>query len=201
MSKRHSPAMLGAILLSATLPASAFAHPSLNFSDATATGTPGTVLQVSEPAGEGHGGHDSDAPMPEMAAWSLGDLTIDTVFSRATVARSGGAFLVIENLGDTADRLIAAHTEVAARTELHEMTVENDVMRMHEVEGGIEVPAHGTATLAPGGLHVMMMGLSGPLEQGQTFDLTLTFEQAGEITLTVPVMAPAADGMHGHDAD
>lgn len=198
MANRHSPVALGAILLTAAMPASATALPAPNVSAAAAQDT---VLLVSEPAGDGHGGHGSDASIPEMAAWTLGDLTIDTVFSRATVGRSGGAYLVVENRGATADRLLAVQSDVAARAELHEMTVENDVMRMHEVEGGIEIPAHGTATLAPGGLHVMMMGLTGPLEQGQTFDLTLTFEHGGEITVTVPVLSPAAEGMHGHGTD
>lgn len=151
-----------------------------------------TIIESHGDDGHGHGGHGDGTV-------TLGDLSIGTLFSRATVGRSGAAYLVIENGGYTADRLVAASSAVAQKVELHEMTVEDDIMRMAEVDGGIEVPAHGSVTLAPGGLHVMLMGLGGPLEEGGSFELTLSFEHAGEVTVTVPVLAAGADGAAEHD--
>jgi copper(I)-binding protein len=78
-------------------------------------------------------------------------------------------------------------------------------MRMVEVEDGIEVPAGGETMLQRGGLHVMMMGLTRPLNQGDQIELTLTFEKAGDVTLTLPVDNERMDGHgmghgHGHGA-
>lgn len=103
-------------------------------------------------------------------------------------AKSGAIFLVIENPGVADDRLVAAATEVAKRTELHthKMTADG-VMQMTEVPEGFVVPAGGSHALARGGDHIMLMGLTGPLSNGDIVDLTLTFEQAGEITVEVPV--------------
>jgi copper(I)-binding protein len=80
--------------------------------------------------------------------------------------------------------------------ELHQMTMgENDVMQMRPVEGGIPVPAGGTARLQPGGLHVMLIGLTQELAVDATLDLTLNFAESGVIELTVPVQEPPEEGM------
>ncbi|WP_371037498.1 copper chaperone PCu(A)C [Rhodosalinus sp. FB01] len=108
--------------------------------------------------------------------------------SSGMMANSGAAFMVIENRSDTDDRLIGASSDVAERTELH--THEEDemgVMRMIHVEEGFAIPAGGTLMMARGGHHVMFLGLSGPMEQGDGVTLTLEFEEAGEVTVEVPV--------------
>jgi uncharacterized protein YcnI/copper(I)-binding protein len=155
---------------------------------------PAPTLTIIEGAGGHRHEHGDDGTV------AVGDLHIGTVFSRTTFGRSGAVYLVIENHGDSDDRLVTVSSPIAARAEVHEMTVENDVMRMAAVEGGLVVPAHGTVTLAPGGQHVMLMGLAGPLQHGTTFPLTLGFERAGEVTVTVPVLAAGADSLGGeHD--
>ncbi|MGA0539934.1 copper chaperone PCu(A)C [Neotabrizicola sp. VNH66] len=125
-------------------------------------------------------------------------------YARSSNAVSGAVFMVLHNMTDTDDRLIAVRSDVAERVELHTNAM-NDagVMTMTEVKEGFPVPAGGEHALARGGDHVMMMGLKAPLVEGATFPLTLVFEKAGEITVEVPVDnarkpdAAATDGMEG----
>jgi copper(I)-binding protein len=120
-------------------------------------------------------------------------------YARSASAMAGAAFMTLANTGTEDDRLIAASTDAAQRVELHTHIEDGDgVMRMVEVEDGIEVPAGGETVLQRGGLHVMLMGLTAPLNQGDQIDLTLTFEKAGDVTLTVPVDNERMDGHGGH---
>lgn len=96
------------------------------------------------------------------------------------------AYMTLENKSGTDDILIGADYPGAAMTELHTIVEDNGVMRMDEVDG-IDIPAGETAVLAPSGNHIMLMGLEGPLNEGDTVDLLLTFEQNGEIAVTLPV--------------
>ena len=115
-------------------------------------------------------------------------------------APTGAAFMVVVNHGDTEDRLIGAASEIAARVELHtHLEDANGVMRMIEVEDGIPVPAGGRAELKRGGDHVMFMGLTGPLANGDTVEVTLTFEEAGEITVQIPVDLDRKPDQRGMD--
>jgi periplasmic copper chaperone A len=103
-------------------------------------------------------------------------------------ATSGAAFMVIENHTDVDDRLIGAASDVAQRVELHTHIQDaNGVMQMRQVEDGFVVPAHGAHALARGGDHVMFLGLTRSLSDGDLVTLTLTFEKAGEVVATVPV--------------
>lgn len=111
-------------------------------------------------------------------------------YARASSAmsQSGAAFMEIINQTDTDDRLIDVRSDVAERVELHTHQEDaNGVMRMLHLEEGFAIAAGETHALERGGDHVMFMGLTRELAQGDTFDLTLVFEQAGEITVTVPV--------------
>jgi len=124
--------------------------------------------------------------LPALAA----DIMIEDPYARASspTAKSGAAFMVMKNMSDTDDRLVAATSEASERVELHtHLEDANGVMRMIEVEDGIAVPAGGTAMLMRGGDHVMFMGLTGPFVDGETVEVTLTFEQAGDITVDIPV--------------
>jgi len=104
------------------------------------------------------------------------------------MANSGAAFMTIVNTTDRDDRVIAAHADVAERVELHtHISDANGVMRMVKVEEGFPVPAHGTRELKRGGDHVMFLGLKGPLEDGTVVPVTLTFENAGDVVVDVPV--------------
>lgn len=101
-------------------------------------------------------------------------------------AKVGGGGLTIVNSGPADDRLVAVESPMAGRVELHEMTMENDVMRMRKLDG-ISVPAGQTVTLTGGGLHLMFMDVAKPFRQGDTIPLTLTFERAGKIGYDLPV--------------
>ena len=97
-----------------------------------------------------------------------------------------GAYLRVLNFGDD-DTLVGASAEVAEVTEIHEMRMVNDVMEMRPVEGGIPLAFGDIAVLEPGGLHVMLMDLTQPLEDGSAFALTLQFESGAETVIGVPV--------------
>ncbi|MCA8867716.1 MAG: copper chaperone PCu(A)C [Rhodobacteraceae bacterium] len=119
-----------------------------------------------------------------------GDITVSSAYARASGAnaKSGAIFMQIENSADTDDRLIAAATPAARKAELHtHIMTDQGVMQMREVKDGFVIPAQDVHMLARGGDHVMLMGLTGPLVQGDMVELTLTFEKAGELTLEVPV--------------
>ncbi|MEM1129239.1 MAG: copper chaperone PCu(A)C [Pseudomonadota bacterium] len=129
-------------------------------------------------------------------------LTIEDPYARAStsMSTSGAAFFVIGNSADVDDRLVAASSPAADRVELHTHIEDaNGVMRMVEVEDGIPVPSGGEAALKRGGDHVMFMGLKEPLEHGGVVPLTLVFENAGEMTIDVPVdLERMPDHSHHH---
>ncbi|MEX0338130.1 MAG: copper chaperone PCu(A)C [Arenibacterium sp.] len=103
-------------------------------------------------------------------------------------APSGAAFMILQNRSDQADRLISAQSDVAQRVELHTHKIDsNGVARMLEVEGGIDIPAGGEHALERGGDHVMFMGLSRDLKDGESVSVTLTFEKAGDVVVEIPV--------------
>lgn len=126
--------------------------------------------------------------------YKIGNLEIDHLKARATLPGSpvSGGYMTIHNLGDKADRLVSVEVDFAGKTEIHEMSIENDVMKMRPLPDGIEISAGGEVTLEPGGYHVMFMGLSGQLKKGEKRKATLTFEKAGKIDVefSVEVIKP-----------
>ena len=130
----------------------------------------------------------------------LAEITIQDAYARASgpSAKSGAAFMTIVNDGDSADRLLGASAEIADVAELHTHIEDaNGVMKMREIEGGIAVPANGSHVLMRGGDHVMLMGLTAPMNDGDTVPITLTFETAGEIRVDVPVDLDRKPMAHG----
>ncbi len=131
-----------------------------------------------------------------------GDITVKDAYARVSspVSKSGAAFMVLHNAGTVGDRLIAAATNAAAKAGLHtHIDAGGGVMQMREDPDGFPVPAGGSHALARGGDHVMLMGLTRPLEHGDSITLTLTFEKAGAVTVEVPVdleRMPAQERMH-----
>lgn len=129
-------------------------------------------------------------------------IQIGQPWARATApgAPTGAAFMVLNNNGSQPDLLIGAATPVADRTELHTHLMDDGIMRMRQVEA-IEVAPGSPTVLEPGGLHVMLMGLQEPLVEGETFPLTLDFQDAGEITIDVTIqsiMSSEPAGDHDH---
>jgi len=132
----------------------------------------------------------------------VGDLVLDHAWARATPggAKVGGGYLTIENKGTTPDKLIGGSTPAAAKVEVHEMAMNNGVMTMRPVKGGLSIPPGQSVTLAPGGYHIMMMELKRPLKKGDTVPVTLKFEKAGEVKVTFEIegigaMAPTTGPM------
>lgn len=140
--------------------------------------------------------------------YKAGSLEIVHPWARATPpgAAVGGGYTTIKNEGDEADRLVSASAEIADKTEIHEMKVEDGVMKMSPLPDGIEIPAHETVKLAPGGFHIMFMHLKGPLKQGERIPGTLTFEKAGTVKVEFAVeaigaTAPGGESDHGSTHD
>ncbi len=113
--------------------------------------------------------------------------------------KNGAAYLTIENAGES-DRLVSASSPRAAAVEIHGHETEGGVARMRKLDA-VEVPNGAPVGFAPGGLHLMLIGLTEPIVEGQTFPLTLTFEKAGPIDVVVMVEARGEakpDGHGGH---
>jgi len=129
-----------------------------------------------------------------------GDLLLHHPWARATPAgaKTGAAYVRIENHGPAADILTGAASDIAAKVEIHNMTMENGTMVMGPA-GEIEIPSHGTVELKPHGLHIMLMGLKQPLAEGDMFTVTLTFAKAGAVDLQVIVEGIGSES--GHDGD
>jgi periplasmic copper chaperone A len=125
-----------------------------------------------------------------------GDLVISQPWTRATPggAKTGGGFLTIENKGTAPDKLIGASADGAGKIEVHEMVMNEGVMKMRPVEGGLAIDPGKTVKLAPGGLHLMMMDLKSPLKQGDKMPVTLEFEKAGKVAVTLDVQGVGAPG-------
>lgn len=121
--------------------------------------------------------------------FKVGDLEIGHPWSRATPpgAKVAGGYFTIKNTGSSPDRLLSISSEISAKAELHEMGVKDGVMTMRPVTGGLEIPAGGKVALAPGGYHLMFVGLKRQPKQGETFSATLTFEKAGIVTVDFAV--------------
>jgi len=128
-----------------------------------------------------------------------GDLVITQAWSRATPggAKVGGGYFTIENKGVTPDRLIGGSADVAARVQVHQMTMDDGVMKMRPVEGGLTIDPGKTVKLAPSGYHLMIMDLKSPLKQGEKLPITLEFEKAGKVTVTLDVESIGAQGPEG----
>lgn len=176
-------AAAAAALIVFTAPTSAFAWCS--------TGTAYTGANATEEVVSTHG---SDTV-------SIGQLH---VFNRRALetppnARNAGGFISLYNYASEENRLVAASSPWAERVELHTMTMENDVMRMRELEDGIAIPGETQVDLEPGGLHLMFMGLSAPFTEGDEVPVTLVFESGDEREIILPVRARTMDMQHGDD--
>lgn len=111
-------------------------------------------------------------------------------------AKVAAGFLKITNDGTEADRLISITTAIAGRTQIHGMKIENGVMRMFELEGGLAIPAGQTAELKSKSNHVMFMDLKQRPAEGTSFTATLTFEKAGTVTVDFNVEAMGSNPDH-----
>ena len=121
---------------------------------------------------------------------SLADVVVRDPYVRQAHpnAPAAAAFMVIDNTATAPDRLVSVVSDIANRVELHtHVDAGGGIMKMTEIEGGIEIPASGSHVLQRGGDHVMFMGLNTALQQGDMVTVILTFEQAGDVTVVIPV--------------
>jgi periplasmic copper chaperone A len=142
------------------------------------------------------------AARAEAADYSVGPIKITDPWARATPkgASSGAGYLTITNNGTVPDRLSCASSDVSAQCQIHSMVMDNGVMKMRPVEGGLEIKPGETVTLKPGGNHLMLMDLKHPLEAGKFAIATLQLEKAGTIKVDFPILplgAPAPGASSG----
>lgn len=139
------------------------------------------------------------------AEYTAGTITVAEPWTRAMPpgAKVGGGFMVITNSGDTADTLIDIKSQRADHGEVHEMSMDDGVMKMRELADGLEIPAGGSVELKPGGYHVMFMGVTDGFAEGEKIPAVLVFEKAGEVEIEFPAAAVGAKSMHqmpGHSS-
>ena len=125
-----------------------------------------------------------------------GDLVISQAWTRATPngAKIGGGYLTIENKGSAPDKLIGVSGDIAGKIEVHERAMNNGVMKMRPLDKGLAIEPGKTVKLVPGVYHLMIMDLKSPLKQGDHVPLTLEFEKAGKVQVTLDVQAVGAPG-------
>ncbi len=157
-------------------------------------------VMVTEEAGhdEAEGDHDAAESAHDEAS-ECGALQLVGGWARAAGAGqpNSAAYILIVNPGPEDDHLLSASTDAAETVELHEMVMNGDVMEMSPLEDGIHIPHHSAVVLQPGGLHVMLIGLTQELVDGEEITITLNFEHAGELELTFPVQEVEAMSMGG----
>lgn len=129
-----------------------------------------------------------------------GAIVLEDPWSAATPSGASVAagYVTIRNTGATAERLLSASTPRANRTEVHEMSMDNGVMRMRPLQF-ISIPAGGAVTFAPGGTHIMFTDIDAPFTEGATIPVTLRFERQGEVQATFIVRARGSHGAHTHE--
>jgi copper(I)-binding protein len=144
------------------------------------------------------------AAAARAADYDVGSIHISQPWSRATPkgASAGAGYMTITNKGTGPDRVNCLSSEASAECQIHTMTMDNGVMKMRPVEGGLEILPGQTAPLKPGGLHMMLIDLKHPLEAGSTMKATLKFDHAGTVDVEYPVAAigapaPGADAGGG----
>lgn len=143
-------------------------------------------------SGDSTGTTTGDTASNSTLAVSEGSVVVNRQWARASAMGTtmGAAYMDITATGG--DELVEASVDasVAMMTELHEVVMADNQMKMQQVDK-ISLPAGETVALKPGGYHVMFMGLAAPLTEGSSIALTLTFATAGTITIDVPVLADA----------
>jgi copper(I)-binding protein len=124
--------------------------------------------------------------------------TVQDAWVRATVANQGATGLFARITSAQGGRLVAVSTPVAGIAEIHEMKLENDVMKMRALDDGLELPAGKAVELKPGGFHVMLMDLKKTIAVGDTVPVTLVVEGADKKRETIALQVPARALMQLH---
>lgn len=126
------------------------------------------------------------APAAHAHAYKAGSLDIHHPWARPSTGKTGAVYFVLKNNGTTDDALVGVETDVAEKAQIHTMTMDGDVMRMRQLDK-LDIPAGKTVAVAPGGIHIMLIGLKAPLKSGDKFPMKLVFEKAGSVEVSVYV--------------
>ena len=120
---------------------------------------------------------------PTGQSFNTGLVTVSGAFVRATPpgARAAGAYLTLTNTGNEADTLTSVHSEAASEVSIHSMSIEDGVMKMAPVEGGLSVIPGEVLKLEPMGYHLMLTGMEQPFVEGQCVEMILEFDKAGPV--------------------
>ncbi|WP_102959869.1 copper chaperone PCu(A)C [Mangrovicella endophytica] len=208
---------LGALSLGVALPTAALIGPSpAQAGDPQGLEHSAPLLRMSAAedkaaAGHAHGAAAGASHQPEQVAagaaagQSADAIRIEGGFVRAMLpgAPVGGGYLTVINGGTADDRLLTIASPSAGQVELHDMAMDNGVMTMRRIDEAVAIPAGGSLALSPGGKHLMFMAVKQPFRVGDSVPVTLTFEKAGSLSTTLPVLAPnataaPADGAHAN---
>ena len=129
--------------------------------------------------------------LPFVASAQDADIVVSGEWARPILiaGRPGGAYFHIKNNGTEADKLVSATSSISPRVEVHEHTMTDGVMKMSQVEGGLEIPVGGEVELKPGSYHIMMFDTDNKYGPGDKIDLKLEFEKAGTIKKTLEIRA------------
>jgi periplasmic copper chaperone A len=127
--------------------------------------------------------------------YKSGPLTVTDPWSRATPkgAQVAAGYMTITNNGTTPDRLVGGSSDVAGKVEVHEMTMNQGVMKMRPVKGGLEIKPGQSVELKPGSYHLMLEGLKKPIAPGDHIKATLAFEKAGNVNVEFDVRAMGSE--------
>jgi periplasmic copper chaperone A len=135
--------------------------------------------------------------------YQAGDLKIHHPWSRVTPdgARAAGGFMTITNTGKVADKLVGGTFVLSDKFEVHEMSMTDGVMKMRQLDRGLEIKPGETVELKPGSFHVMMIGLKQPMKDGDKIKGTLVFERAGtiEVDYKIEPLGTRSSGGGDHD--
>jgi copper(I)-binding protein len=110
---------------------------------------------------------------------------------------TAAAYLTLRNADDKSARLVAASTPVARRVEIHESSQVDGMWRMRKLDS-LAIPAGGSVTLAPGGVHLMLLGLTRPVREGDSLTITLELDNGESLPVTIEVGAPGDSSAHRH---
>jgi len=160
---------------------------------------PAPMIRVTaKTEGEGHHDHAAMAAAPDVV--TVGSLELSGGVSRAMLPGQpvGGGYVTIKNTGTADDKLVAVESAAAGRSEMHEMAMVNDVMKMRKLDDGIVIPAGQTVELKPGGLHFMFFNVQKPFADGDKIPLTLTFEKTGKAEVILSVGSAKGGDEHQH---
>lgn len=127
------------------------------------------------------------------------DVVVEDAWARASIgtSRPGAGYMTVRNTGDESVVLTGLATDLAMMPEIHQTSTNDQGVSSMAPAGEIEIPPGESVELAPGGLHAMLMKLQRPMKEGESFTLTLSFDDGGEVAVEVPILGIAARGPEG----